>query len=63
MDIQAYLQSYTLDEGYHGMCAHIWAYFSRFTDIQDPCITGPNSINQHLLLKSRSSFQSLSKSI
>ena len=63
MHIHACLRSYTLDEGYHGIFAHIWAYFSRFRDIQDPCITGPNSINQHLLLKSRSSIKSLSKSI
>ena len=29
---------------------------------QDPCIIGPNSVNQHLLFKSGSSFKSLFKS-
>ena len=31
---------------------HIGTCFSRFRDIQDPCITGPNSVNKHLLFKS-----------
>ena len=57
--IQAYSQSYI----YHRTVIHIQAYFSRFRHIQDLCITGPNSVNQHLLVKSGSSFKSLFISI
>ena len=32
------------------MFAHIRAFFSRFRDIQDPYITGPNSVKEHLVL-------------
>ena len=51
------------DYTYRGIFAHIWVCFSRFRHIQDPCITGPNSVNQHLLLKSGSFFKSLFRSI
>ena len=57
--IQAYSQSYI----YHRTVIHIQAYFSRFRHIQDLCITGPNSVNQHLLFKSGSSLKSLFISI
>ena len=48
---------------YRGIFAHIRVYFNRFMHIQDPCLTGANSVNQHLLLRSGSSFKSLFKSI
>ena len=48
---------------YRGIFAHIRAYFSRFRHIQDPGISGRNSVNQHLLFKPGSSFKSLFKSI
>ena len=60
--IQAYSQSYILGYIYRGILSHIRVYFSRFRHIQDPCITDPNSVNQHLLFKSGSSFKSLFKS-
>ena len=41
---------------------HIWVYFNRFRYIRDSEITGSNSINQHLHVKSGSSFKSLFKS-
>ena len=47
---------------YVGMRAHIWSYLSRFKYIQNPCITGPNGVNQHLLFKSGSSFKGATKS-
>ena len=60
---QAYSQSYILGYIYRGILANIRGYFSRFRHIQNPCIAGPNSVNQHLLLKSGSSFKSIFKSI
>ena len=41
----------------------IWEYFSRFRYIQDSDITGSDNVNQHLRVKSDSSFKSLFKSI
>ena len=61
--IQVYSQSYILGYTYRGIFAHIRVYFSRFRHIQNPSITGPNSVVQHLLFKSGSSFKSLFKSI
>ena len=43
------------------ICPHS-GIFQQIRHIQDACITGPNSVNQHLLLKSSSSFKSLFKS-
>ena len=57
--IQAYSQSYILGYIYQGILSYIPEYFSRFRHIQDLCITGPNSVNEHLLLESGSSFKSL----
>ena len=42
---------------------HTWTYFSRFRYIQDSGISSSNNINQHLRVKSGSSFKSLFKSI
>ena len=44
----------------HACSAH---YLGRFRHIQDPGITGSSNINQHLLVKSCSSFKSLLGSI
>ena len=48
---------------YWAIFAHIRVCFGRFMHFQNPCITGPNSVNQNLLFKPGFSFKSLFKSI
>ena len=55
--IQAPSQSYILGYIFRGILSHIREYFSRFKQIQDPWINGPNSVKQYLLFKSGSSFK------